>query len=135
MKTLEDVLEIGLRTFNDPKGILVPIETKVDCLIDIKRIFYIYSVPKGETRGKHSHIKTVQVLICTSGKCEVICDDGKNKKKYILDTPNKALYIPEGIWAEEKYIEKETVLMILCNTKYDIDDYIFDYNKFLKNKK
>lgn len=135
MKKLEDVLEISLRSFNDPKGVLIPIESKVDCLIDIKRVFYVHGAPVGEVRGKHSHKKTVQVLICVSGKCEVICDDGEERKTYILDEPNKALYIPEGVWAEQKYINEGTVLMVLCNTKYDINDYVFDYDKFLKSKK
>ena len=132
MKTLDDILSIELKTFKDNKGHLIPIES--DGLMDIKRIFYVLNTPENITRGKHAHKKTKQLLICLNGKCEVICDDGKNKKTYLLEKPDKGLLIPETIWAEEKYLTNETILMVICNTKYSEDDYIFDYNKFIKSK-
>lgn len=134
MTTLDDVLIINLRSFEDTKGSLVPIESELDCLIDIKRLFYVYNVPSKETRGKHSHKETVQVLICIKGSCEVKCDDGKDNRTFILDDPSKALYVPEGIWAEETYEDPNTLLMALCNTKYKKEDYIFDYQEFKHSK-
>jgi len=133
--SLDDILIITLRSFEDNKGSLVPIESELDCLIDIKRIFYVYNVPVNETRGKHSHKKTVQVLICIKGSCEVRCDDGKNNRSFVLSDPSKALYIPEGIWAEETYLTDDTLLMVLCNTKYQKEDYIFDYDEFKESKR
>tara|TARA_R100000908_G_C3697221_1_gene109156 strand:+ start:194 stop:610 length:417 start_codon:yes stop_codon:yes gene_type:complete len=133
MKTVsEDVISINLRSFNEDKGSLIPIESGIDCLIDIERLFYVYKVPKGGVRGKHAHIETVQVLICLKGVCEVTCDDGKDRRTFTLDDPSKALYLPKGIWGEQKYITEDTLLMVMCNTKYSYDDYIFDYDKFLK---
>ena len=133
--TLDDILIINLRSFEDNKGSLIPIESELDCLIDIKRIFYVYNVPSGETRGKHSHKKTIQVLICIKGSCEVKCDDGVNSKTFVLSDPSQALYVPEGIWAEETYETSDTLLMVLCNTRYEKEDYIFDYEEFKHNKK
>ena len=77
MRTIDDVLKISLKTFSEEKGNLVPIES--DGLMNIKRVFYVYNTSKNETRGKHSHHKTKQLLICLQGSCEVICDDGKDK--------------------------------------------------------
>ena len=132
--TLDDILLINLRSFEDDKGSLIPIESKLDCLIDIERIFYVYNVPSNEVRGKHSHKKTVQVLICIKGSCEIKCDDGDKSKTFILDNPSKALYVPQGIWAEETYSNPETMLMVLCNTKYQKEDYVFDYQEFKHTK-
>ena len=132
--TLDDVLIITLRSFQDTTGNLIPIESELDCLIDIKRIFYVYNVPPNETRGKHSHHTTEQVLICIKGSCEVKCDDGIKNKTFILDNPAHALYVPEGIWAEETYAGPDTLLMVLCNTHYNKQDYIFDYDEFKKLK-
>lgn len=129
---INDVLLINLKTFNDPKGCLVPIES--DGLIDIKRIFYVYNVPNKEIRGKHSHLKTNQMLICICGSIEVTCDDGTAKKSYLLDNPSKGLFVPYGIWAEERYLDKNSILMVLCDTKYNNNDYVFDYNTFLSKK-
>ena len=133
MKTVaDDVISITLRSFNEDKGSLIPIESGIDCLIDIERIFYVHQVPEGEVRGKHAHKETVQVLICLKGKCEVTCDDGKERRTFVLEDPSRALYLPNGIWGEQKYVSDDTLLMVLCNTKYNYDDYIFDYDKFLK---
>jgi len=132
MKTINDILEIQLQTFNEKLGSLVAIES--DGLMKIERIFYVFNTPKNITRGKHSHYKTKQLLICLNGKCEVICDDGVNREKYLLDSPKKGLLIPEGIWAEETYKTIDTMLMVICNTTYSEEDYIYDYDKFIKEK-
>ena len=132
MKTVaDDVMTINLRSFTEDKGCLIPIESGIDCLIDIERIFYVYKVPENEVRGKHAHKETSQVLICLKGKCEVLCDDGKEKRTFILEDPSKALYMPKGIWGQQTYVVEDTLLMVLCDSRYDYSDYIFDYDKFL----
>ena len=132
---IEDILQISLRTFEEDKGNLVPIESKVDSLIPIKRVFYVYGVPKGEVRGRHAHHKTNQVLICMAGKCVIRCFDGFDWKEFILKEPNQALFIPVGIWAEEIYVNEGTVLMVLCDTSYSSKDYIFSLEEFTKVKR
>mgnify|MGYP003638775825 FL=1 len=85
-------------------------------------------------RGKHAHYKTEQVLICVHGKVEVLVNDGEKEKKYLLESPQQALYIPEMIWDEQVYLTEDTVLLVLSNLKYDPNDYIHDFKKFKKIK-
>jgi dTDP-4-dehydrorhamnose 3,5-epimerase-like enzyme len=132
--TINDVKLLNLRTFIEPDGNLVPIESKHDVPFDIKRIFYVYGVNDQNDRGKHAHYKTKQVLICLNGEVEVICDDGVHRKKYKLTKPHQAIYVPEMIWDEQRYISGDAVLLVLSNTYYDSKDYIEDYNEFLKIK-
>ena len=132
--SLYDVKFLKLKTLIACDGNLVPIESELDIPFDIKRVFYVYGVKNQNDRGKHSHYKTKQLLICLHGKIEVICDDGINRKKYILSKPNEAIYIPEMIWDEQKYMSEDSVLLVLSNTHYDENDYIEDYDKFQEIK-
>ena len=130
--TLEDVKFFNTRTMVDPDGNLVPIESNHDIPFPIKRVFYVYGVKNQDDRGKHAHYKTKQLLICIHGKVEVTCKDGLGERKYLLESPQQALYIPPMVWDEQKYLSEDTVLLVLANTKYDPSDYIQDYNEFLK---
>ena len=134
MITLDDVKLFNLRNFIEPDGNLVPIESKHDIPFDMKRIFYVYGVDNQDDRGKHSHYKTKQVLICLNGEVKVVCDDGKNRQSYTLSKPNQALYIPEMIWDEQIYMSRDSVLLVLANTPYDELDYIQYYEQFVKLK-
>jgi len=134
MITLSNVKLLELETFVDLEGSLVPIESGSSIPFEIKRVFYIFEVHDQKDRGEHSHYKTEQVLICLSGKVRVLCDDGKDRKEWILDKPNQALYIPNLIWDEQTYIVPGSVLLVLANTGYDKSDYITDYNEFKKLK-
>ena len=132
--TLEDVKFFNTRTMVEPDGNLVPIESNYDIPFPIKRIFYVYGVKNQDDRGKHAHYKTKQVLICVHGKVEVLVNDGLKEKKYLLESPQQALYIPEMIWDEQIYLSEDTVLLVLSNMKYDPKDYIHDFKTFEKLK-
>tara|TARA_R100001015_G_C4502673_1_gene76728 strand:+ start:38 stop:469 length:432 start_codon:yes stop_codon:yes gene_type:complete len=132
--TLKDVKFFNTRTMVEPDGNLVPIESNYDIPFKLKRIFYVYGVKNQDDRGKHAHYKTKQVLICVHGKVEVLVNDGKEKQKYLLESPQQALYIPEMIWDEQNYLSKDTVLLVLSNKKYDPKDYIHDFQEFQKIK-
>ena len=136
MTTLENVKLISLKTFIEPDGNLVPIESDSDIPFPIERIFYVFGVHNQNDRGKHSHYKTKQVLICLNGEVSVLCKDGNKERIWVLNKPNQALYIPELIWDEQVYTKPDSVLLVLANTNYDESDYITDYNKFkrLKNE-
>ena len=135
MTTLKDIKQFNLKTFIEPDGKLTPIELDRDLLFEVKRIFYVFDVHDQNDRGKHSHYKTKQVLIALCGKVTVVCDDGKERQEYILNNASEALYIPEMIWDEQIYTTEDSILLVLANTKYNINDYIEDYEKFkeLKN--
>ena len=132
--TLEDVKFFNTRTMVEPDGNLVPIESNHDIPFPIKRVFYVYGVKNQDDRGKHAHYKTKQVLICVHGKVEVLVNDGLKEKKYLLESPQQALYIPEMIWDEQIYLSEDTVLLVLSNMKYDPKDYIHDFKTFKKLK-
>ena len=136
MTTLDDVKKFTLKTFTEPDGKLTPIELDKDIPFEVKRMFYVYDVHDQNDRGKHSHHKTKQILIAVNGGVTVICDDGKKRRNYILNEPNKALYIPEMIWDEQVYHNESSVLLVLSNTNYYTSDYIEDYDEFkrLKNE-
>jgi hypothetical protein len=132
--TIEDVRFFNTRTIVEPDGNLVPIESNYDVPFSIKRIFYVYGVKDQNDRGKHAHYKTKQVLICLNGKIEVLVHDGKRKQKYLLESPQQALYIPEMIWDEQVYLTEDTVLLVLSDIKYLPEDYIHDFEEFKKMK-
>ena len=134
MITLSNVKLLELETFVDLEGSLVPIESGLSIPFEIKRVFYVFEVHDQKDRGEHSHYKTEQVLICLSGKVKVLCDDGKDRKEWVLDKPNRALYIPNLILYEQTYLTSDSVLLVLANTGYDKSDYIIDYNEFKKLK-
>ena len=133
---IDNVKFFNLKTLVETDGNLVPIESNIDVPFTVERIFYVYGVRDQNDRGKHAHYETEQILVCLNGKLEVSCDDGTNKRKYLLESPQQALYIPAMIWDETVYLSKDTVMLALCNSNYDVDDYINDYKKFksLKNE-
>lgn len=133
--SVDDIMFYNMRTIVDEDGNLVPLESSHDVPFAIKRIFYVYGVRDSNTRGCHAHYKTKQLLICISGKIEVICKDGVKTKKFLLESPQQALYVPEMIWDEQIYRTENSILLSLCNTRYNPADYIHDFQEFEKIKR
>ena len=132
--TISDIRIIENEIFLDDRGALCPVEfSKLP--IDINRIFYVYGVNDRKVRGKHSHFKTNQILICLAGSCKVICKDGDSEIEYTLSEPSKCLFIPRMIWDEQIYETDNTVLLVLSDTEYDKSDYIEDWDQYLKIKR
>ena len=132
--TIGDCKLINLRKINDPRGNLTPIESGGDVPFEIKRIFYQYDVPGGESRGAHAHIQDQQFLIAVSGAFEVLVDDGKDSMVFTLNRPYYGLLVPPGIWSAEQEFSSGSVCLVLTNNLYDVADYIRDYDEFLKYK-
>jgi dTDP-4-dehydrorhamnose 3,5-epimerase-like enzyme len=114
----------------EENGDLVVMENVSNVPFEIKRVFVVRA-PKGAIRGQHAHVKCTQLLTCTAGKIEVQCDDGKDLVKFNLNHPSIALLIPPGIWAQQHYLEENSILTVLCDRVYEVKDYIRDYNKFI----
>src|SRR3989338_6973826 len=123
---------IDLPKMNDPRGNLTFIEGEKHISFPIKRVFYIYDVPTGESRGAHAHHKLEQFLICISGSFDVEMDDGYNTKKIHLNRPWQGLYIPHLVWAAETNFDPGSVCVVLVSDNYNEKDYIRDYDEFLK---
>jgi dTDP-4-dehydrorhamnose 3,5-epimerase-like enzyme len=126
---------IELPYHKENNGDLVVVEGEI-IPFSIKRVFNVRQ-QKGDIRGRHAHRHCSQLLICTNGAVEVKCDDSRTTEIYVLDKPNFGLFIPPGIWADQKYIENNTILTVLCDRPFEEADYIRnydDYKLFCKQK-
>ena len=101
---------------------------------DIKRVYYLYDIPSTSIRGGHAHKKLYQLLIPLSGSFDVILNDGKQKKTFTLNKPNKGLLIVPGIWRELENFSSGAVCLVLASEVYDEADYIRNYNSFHEKK-
>lgn len=133
--TIDDCKLIDLRKIHDPRGNLTPIEGGLDIPFEIKRVFYQYDVPGGESRGAHAHIQDQQFLIAVSGAFEVFVDDGVNNKIFTLNRPYFGLLVPPGIWSAEQEFSSGSVCLVLTDNRFDAKDYIRDYDEFLNYKR
>jgi dTDP-4-dehydrorhamnose 3,5-epimerase-like enzyme len=129
--TIEDCKVFSLPKVNDPRGNLTFIEGHTHIPFDIRRIFYIYDVPTGESRGAHAHRTLHQFLICLSGSFDVAIDDGKFQTTIHLNRPWKGLHLPPMIWAAETNFDPGTVCLVLTSDVYKEEDYIRDYRSYI----
>ena len=132
MYTLKDCTLIKLPKIYDVRGNLTFIENSRHIPFDIKRIFYLYDVPGGETRAGHAHKKLDQFIIALSGSFDVILDDGLAKKTFSLNRSYYGLYIPSMIWRELNNFSSGSVCLVLASENYNEDNYIRDYDKYLR---
>lgn len=116
----------------DHTGNLVALEKGADFPFEIKRVYYIWGTTNDVIRGKHAHRKLEQVIICTSGSCDFILDDGKERTTIHLDNPAQGLYIKHNIWREFTNFSDDCVVMVLASEHYDEADYIRNYDQFLR---
>ena len=127
---IESIKLIKFPIFKEDTGELSVFEQNFDAIpFLIKRIFNVRS-EKNSIRGKHAHRLCSQLLICSNGSIEVICDDSFEQKIFLLDKPNHGLLVPPGIWAEQKYIQKNSSMTVVCDRLYEPKDYISDYDEF-----
>ena len=131
--SIENCKIIELPKISDNRGNLSFIEGGNHIPFDIKRVFYIYDVPTAVDRGAHAHLENHQFLICLSGSMDVHLDDGVNKKTVHLNRPWLGLHIPPMIWASEAEFVANTLYVVLASDMYDENDYIRDYDSFLKS--
>ncbi|AJJ47106.1 GNAT family N-acetyltransferase [Francisella tularensis subsp. novicida] len=123
---------LNFKILGDQRGNLVSLEQNRNIPFDIKRVYYIYGTKENVRRGFHAHKELEQVLICVSGSCKVLMDNGKEKKDISIDQPSIGLLIPPMYWHEMYDFSPDCVLMVLASDFYDESDYIRDYNDFLK---
>jgi len=119
---------VKFKSFTDDRGSLIPLDFDL-FPFQPQRIFIVENVPVGCVRGNHAHHKTEQFLICTKGVIEVILHDGTNETTIILNK-NEGVLVPEMIWDSQKFLQENSVLVVICSTKYEKDDYILDFQSF-----
>ena len=124
--------QFELEPFSDEEGFLAVIEEEKQIPFKIRRIFYEYGVRGASLRGKHANKNSRFCLIAVSGSCDVIVEDGTTKKDYLLDKPNKVLFLDKMIWKTMTNFSKDCVLLVLSDCLYDKNEYIRDFNEYLR---
>ena len=127
------VIELS-RHHSERKGDISVIENGETVPFGVKRIYYLYDIPGGEERGAHAHKALHQLIIAASGSFTVTLDDGKVKKRVVLDRPYQGLLVVPGIWRILDNFSSGSVCLVLASEGYDAEDYIRDYEEFLKYK-
>ena len=129
---MEEVRLIELPKIGDRRGNLSVIEEKNHIPFKVERTFWIYDVPGGESRGGHAYCSTEEFIVALSGSFDVVLDDGKERKTFSLNRSYYGLYVPKMIWREMTNFSTNSVALVLSSTKYDVADYIRDYEQFKK---
>jgi dTDP-4-dehydrorhamnose 3,5-epimerase-like enzyme len=125
---------MGLPKVDDARGNLTFIEGMDHVPFDIKRVYYLYDVPGGESRGGHAHQKLEQFIIAANGSFDVVIDDGYNSMRFHLNRSYYGLYIPKMVWREIDNFSSGSVCLVLASEHFSEEDYIRNYNEFKKIK-
>lgn len=128
--SISDCRIINLPRIADPRGNLTVVESMRHVPFDIRRIFYLYDVPGGESRAGHALRQSQQFLIAAGGSFDVIVDDGRDRKRYFLNRSYYGLLIPAMIWREIENFSSGSVCLALASTYYDASDYYREYSEF-----
>ena len=126
---------IDLPKFLDERGNLSVVEEGRNIPFSIERTYWIYDVPGGERRGGHAYRENQEIIIALSGSFDIILNDGITTKTYHLCRSYYGLYIPKMIWREIVNFSTNSVALIHASTKYDMNDYIREYDSFIELKK
>lgn len=133
MELIKQVQLLDFPQFEDDRGHLVIVEGMKDIPFEIKRVFYIYGSDKEIIRGQHANRKSEFVLINVSGASKVKVKDGKgNEAIFSLNCPHMGIFLPRMVWKEMYDFSEDSVLLCLASTHYDVNEYIRDYDAFMK---
>ena len=132
---VDDCKIILLDKIESKNGNLTVLENSFNINFDIKRIYYLYDIPGGESRGAHAHKQLEQFVVAASGSFTITLDDGETKKDFTLNRPNLALNIKPGIWRDINNFSSGAICLVLASLKYEESDYIRDYSIYLSHKK
>ena len=131
--TVFDCNIITLPKINNPAGNITAVNNRNEIPFEVKRVFYIYDIPGGESRGAHAHKQCHQFIVAVSGAFEILLDDGSVKRQVLLNRPYFGLHIPPGIWASEENFSSGSVCLVLASQLYNENDYIREYEDYLSH--
>jgi hypothetical protein len=117
---------------HDVRGNLTPVEGGIHVPFPIARIYYLYDVPGGASRGGHAHRDLEQVIVAIHGSFEVVLDDGREKATHRLSRGDQGLYLSRGVWRELHHFTSGSVCLVLASRPYDANDYFREYSLFLE---
>jgi len=130
---MERVKIIDLPKILDPRGNLTFLESGNHIPFDIKRTYWIYDVPGGETRGGHAFKEQKELIVVLSGSLDVVVFDGHEEKIFSLNRSYYGLYIPNGLWRHMDNFATNTVAMVVSSTSFSENDYIREKDEYIKN--
>lgn len=116
---------------SERKGNLSVVRNGMTVPFEVKRVYYLYDVPGGESRGGHAHKNLRQLIIAASGSFNVTLDDGNVKRTFSLNRPYQGLYVVPGIWRTLDDFSSGAVCMVLASMEYSEEDYIRDYEEYI----
>lgn len=125
-----DCTLIELPIIKNRAGNLTPVHNSIQIPFDVKRIFYVYDIPYGKTRGMHAHKKCHEFLLAASGSFDVELEDGINKRTVTLNRPMQGIHVPPGIWTKESNYSSGAVCLVLTSDTYTEEDYVRKYSDF-----
>jgi dTDP-4-dehydrorhamnose 3,5-epimerase-like enzyme len=128
--SVDDCLLVELPKIHDARGNLTYVEADRHVPFEVRRVYYLYDVPGGESRGGHAHEKLQQFIIAMSGSFDVILDDGRRRRTVSLNRSYYGLYLPRMVWRELVNFSSGSVCTVLASEYYDPTDYYRDYDEF-----
>ena len=126
---------IHLPKIHSKQGNITPVQNNLNIPFNVKRVYYLYDIPGGESRGAHGHKDLESLIIALSGSFDVTVDDGFNKKTVHLNRPNLSLNLKPGIWRDLSNFSSGAICLVLASDVFKEEDYLRDYNDFLDFKK
>ena len=133
--TVYDCSMVEMDKHHHETGNITVIEIGKTIPFDVKRVYYLYDIPGGESRGAHAHKELKQLIIAASGSFEVTLDDGNVKRTFTLNRPYQGLLVVPGIWRELNNFSSGAVCLVMASLPYDEKDYIREYDHFINYKK
>ena len=130
-----EAIIIQLPKILDARGNLSFAENLNQIPFEIRRTYWLYDVPGGESRGGHAYRQNEEFVVALSGSFDVVLDDGTQKRKFQLNRSYYGLYIPKGVWREMENFSTNSLALEFGSTPYSADDYIRDYDEFLRLKR
>lgn len=123
---------INLPLIKDMRGDITVAEYGQYLPFVAKRCFLVFDVPSREIRGEHAHKQLHELLVCVQGSCSVMVDDGINRQEFLLNSRTQGVYLPPMVWRVHYKYSPDAISMVLASEVYDADDYIRDYDEYLK---
>lgn len=129
---LSDIRLVDIPKIVDTRGNLTVVEGNKNVPFDIKRAYWVYDVPGGESRGGHAHKECLEFIIALSGSFTVSLDDGREKRSFHLNHPYQGLLVETGVWRTLDDFSSGAVCFVLASEFFEEEDYIREYDEFLE---
>jgi hypothetical protein len=135
MTTIDDCRELDLPRIVRAQGSITPIEGGKHVPFEIARMYYLYDVPGGESRGGHAHKELLQLMVSVMGSFDVVLDDGSRRRRVSLNRGYRGLYLPNLIWRELENFSSGAICVVLASQPYQENEYIREYSGFIEYRK